>query len=101
MRSRSEEIAQSAEFRALIRSKAAFLIPSVCFFVTYYFALPLLITFAPDLMKQQAIGPLNWAYVFALSQFFMAWILAWVYVKKAASFDEQAHQILVKRGLAK
>lgn len=99
MRSRSEEIAQSPEFRALIRSKAAFLIPSVCFFITYYFALPLLISFAPDLMKQKAFGPLNWAYVFALSQFFMAWILAWIYVRKAASFDDQAHQLLSKRGL--
>jgi uncharacterized membrane protein (DUF485 family) len=36
------------------------------------------------------IGEINLAYLFALSQFFMAWILAFLYVGAAAGWDRQA-----------
>ena len=49
-------------------------------------------------MKKQVIGKINVAYVFALSQFFMAWILAFVYVRKAAQWDKAAQKVLEQDG---
>ena len=36
----------------------------------------------------------NIAYLFALSQFFMAWFIAWLYVRKAARFDQMGRSVL-------
>ena len=48
----------------------------------------------PAFMSQKVIGPVNLAYLFALSQFFMAWIIAALYVRAAAGFDAQAEAIV-------
>ena len=89
-----DRIAESADFRRLLRDKRKFLIRATAFFVVYYFALPILVGYYPYLMDRRVFGPVNIAYLFALSQFIMAWLLAWVYVRKAAKFDEAARQIL-------
>jgi uncharacterized membrane protein (DUF485 family) len=47
-------------------------------------------------MKKKVLGDVNLAYLFALSQFFMAWILAFVYVGVAAGWDRKAAAILSK-----
>ena len=82
------------EFKALMRAKKRFIVPACATFVVYYFALPLLVGYAPVLMATPVIGPLNLAYLFALSQFFVAWFIAWLYVRKAARFDEMAQTVL-------
>ena len=68
-------VTQMPEFRAMARAKLRFIIPAVVFFVVYYFALPVLVGYAPGLMSRRVIGVVNIAYLFALSQFFMAWII--------------------------
>lgn len=88
-----DRVAAMPEFGALLKAKLAFIVPATLFFVVYYFALPVLVGWFPELMEKR-IGPVNLAYVFALSQFFMAWILAYVYLRKAAQFDDQAHAIV-------
>ena len=40
------------------------------------------------------LGPVNIAYLFALSQFFMAWGIAWPYVSAARKFDEFGARIM-------
>ena len=70
--------------------------PATLFFVIYYFALPVLVGFARPFMQTVVIGPVNIAYLFALSQFFMAWILAWLYVRAADRFDARAKALLEK-----
>ncbi len=82
------------EFRALLSRKAKFIICSTIFFVIYYFALLVLVGWFPDLMKIEVLGRLNIAYVFALSQFFMAWGLAWIYTRQAAAWDKSAAAII-------
>ena len=91
-----DRIAATDEFKNLIAAKAKFIVPAVIFFVVYYFALPVLVGFAPKLMETRVFGVINIAYLFALSQFFMAWILAAIYVKKAGKFDEMAQGIINK-----
>ena len=57
-------------------------------------ALPVLVGYAPDFMKRTVIGPVNIAYLFALSQFFMAWFLAWLYMRAARRFDAMGKSVL-------
>ncbi|MGI8481107.1 MAG: DUF485 domain-containing protein [Chthoniobacterales bacterium] len=78
----------------MIAAKRRFIIPAMIFFIVYYFALPVLIGYAPKFMERQVLGPVNLAYLFALSQFFMAWIIAALYVRAAARFDRMADDVL-------
>ena len=92
-----EVLARSDRFRLLLRAKRRFVIPAMIFFVIYYFALPTLVGYAPQFMAKQVIGSVNVAYLFALSQFFMAWIIAALYVRAAGRFDRMAREILQQR----
>ena len=97
---RWKSLYESPSFQALIRSKRRFIAPATAFFIAYYFALPVLVGYFPELMKTRVWGPVNVAYVFALSQFVMAWLLAWVYLSVAAKFDASAKDVLEQRGAA-
>jgi uncharacterized membrane protein (DUF485 family) len=95
-----DKIAASKEFQDLLATKKAFIVPAFIFFVVYYFALPVLVGYAPHFMSTK-VGPVNLAYLFALSQFFVAWIIAALYVKAANNFDRLAKAILDKAEDAK
>ena len=88
----------TADFRALLKAKRRFIIPATLFFVVYYFALPYLVGYHTEMMQQKVWGEMNWAYLFALSQFFMAWILAAIYVVVSAGWDRKAKALLEKVG---
>ncbi len=90
-----DAIAADADFKKLLASKIKFILPATIFFLAYYFALPILVGWAPNLMKTK-VGSVNLAYLFAFSQFFMAWIVAAIYVKKAGVWDTAAAAILAK-----
>lgn len=87
-------VAKNPEFRELMAAKARFIVPATVFFIVYYFALPILVGYAPEFMKTPVIGPLNIAYLFALSQFFMAWIVAALYMRAAGRFDAMAKRLI-------
>ena len=87
-------IAASAGFKALLRAKRRFIIPATICFVVYYFALPVLVGYARPFMETRVIGAVNVAYLFALSQFFVAWIIAALYVRAAGRFDRMAADVL-------
>jgi uncharacterized membrane protein (DUF485 family) len=93
-------VANSADFRKLLASKKAFVLPATIFFVVYYFALPVLVGYAPDLMQKKIIGPVNLAYLFALSQFAVVFIITYLYVRAARRFDEASAGILAEAGQA-
>ncbi|MDA8212539.1 MAG: DUF485 domain-containing protein [Clostridia bacterium] len=93
------KIAQSEDFKTLVSAKARFLIPAIIFSVIYYFSLPLSVGYLPGLMKTKIIGPINLAYLFALSQFFVAWFIAYLYARIAGNtFDPLAEKIKNSRG---
>ena len=91
-----ERVAASPAFHGLMAKKKAFIVPAFIFFVVYYFSLPILVGYAPQLMSRKVWGDVNIAYLFALSQFFMAWILAWIYIRKADGFDKLSKDTLEK-----
>jgi uncharacterized membrane protein (DUF485 family) len=92
------KLAATAEFKALLKAKARFVVPASIFFIVYYFSLPLLVGYAPELMARKVFGVVNVAYLFALSQFFMAWLLAWAYVRAAERFDRMARNVIENEG---
>jgi len=96
-----DEIAASKPFKDLMATKKTFIVPAFVFFVLYYFALPVLVGYAPQFMSTKVIGEVNLAYLFALSQFFVAWIIAGLYVRAANNFDQLAKDILDKAEDAK
>ena len=77
-------------------TKKVFIVPAFIFFLVYYFALPVLVGYAPAFMATKVVGNVNIAYLFALSQFFVAWIIAYLYVKAAGDFDKLARDIVEK-----
>src|SRR5688572_24675470 len=89
-------LAATPEFKSLLKAKARFVVPATIFFIVYYFSLPLLVGYAPELMARKVFGVVNVAYLFALSQFLMAWIVAWAYVRAAARFDRMARDVIEK-----
>jgi uncharacterized membrane protein (DUF485 family) len=88
-----DRVARMEEFRRLLAAKKKFVIPATIFFVVYYFALPVSVGYFPELMAKKVFGPVNLAYLFALSQFFVAWAIAWAYVRAARRFDAAASRI--------
>ena len=89
-----ERLAASERFKNLLKAKRRFILPATIFFIVYYFALPVLIGYAGALMETRVFGPVNLAYLFALSQFFVAWIIAALYVRAAARFDRMAAGVI-------
>jgi len=89
-----DRVAASQAFKDLMATKKIFIVPAFVFFLVYYFALPILVGYAPQFMSTKVIGNVNLAYLFALSQFFMAWTIAWLYVKAAGDFDKLAKDII-------
>ena len=89
-------IVADPDFVELLKAKAAFVAPATAVFVIYYFALPIGVGWFPKLMETRVWGAVNVAYLFALSQFFMAWTLAFLYVAVAAGWDRRAVALLAK-----
>lgn len=91
---RWDHIAEGEDFKHLISIKATFTIIALIFSFIYYFALPLSVGYLPKIMNQKVVGSMNLAYFFALSQFFMAWIIAAIYAWFAnRKFDPIAEKI--------
>ncbi len=90
-----DRLANTQEFKDLMATKRVFIIPAFVFFVVYYFALPVLVGYAPHFMSIK-VGVVNLAYLFALSQFFVAWLIAALYVRAANDFDRLAKDIVQK-----
>jgi uncharacterized membrane protein (DUF485 family) len=96
-----DKIAESREFRDLMATKRIFIVPAFVFFVVYYFALPVLVGYAPQFMATKVFDVVNLAYLFALSQFFVAWLIAGLYVKAASTFDRLARDIVERAEVVK
>ncbi len=91
-----DRIASDPDFIALKRAKQRFIIPATIFFLVFYMALPVLVGYFPEMMKKPVLGKVNSAYLFALAQFFMTWIVCALYVKAASRWDRMNATLLAK-----
>ncbi|CAK0766887.1 DUF485 domain-containing protein [Gammaproteobacteria bacterium] len=83
------------EFQALHRKKSRFLWGLMLFSVFYYFLLPIGAGYFTDLFKIKVWGVVNFGILFALSEFIVAWGIAWFYSHKANNeFDAMTQSII-------
>ena len=80
-------------FQELHAKKSMFLWGLMAFSVVYYFALPLGAAYLTDVFKIKVWGPINVGILFALSEFIVAWGIAFIYSRRAAQFDAMAEEI--------
>ena len=83
--SASEAVAKDPEMVELERRHRRFVWPATIFFLIYYMSLNVLAGTSPDLMGTKLVGQFTFGYLFALSQFVMAFLVAWVYSRWAAT----------------
>ena len=82
-------------FQELHRKKTGFLWGLMVFSVVYYFLLPIGAAYFQDLFKIKVWGPVNVGILFALSEFIVAWGIAFIYARRAnAEFDPMAAEIV-------
>ena len=88
-------IVADPRFQALHRKKTVFLWGLMVFSIVYYFLLPIGAAYFQDLFKVKVFGPVNVGILFALSEFVVAWAIAFYYAYKAnAEFDTAAAEIV-------
>jgi len=89
-------------FQALHKKKTTFLWGLMIFSIIYYFLLPIGAAYYPELFKIKVWGPMNFGILFALSEFVVAWTIAFIYTRRAnRDFDEMAAEIVRDANLIK
>ena len=81
-------------FQRLHAKKLAFLSCLMMFSLIYYFLLPVGAAYFTDIYRIKVYGVLNVGILFALSQFFVAWGIAFYYSARAKDFDTMAAELL-------
>jgi len=89
-----DQIAASEQFQDLVAIRKMFIVPALVFFLVYFAALPVLVGYAPKLASTRVFATVNVAYLFALSQFVVGWIIAAAYLGASKKFDALTKDIL-------
>ena len=89
-----DRIAASEQFQDLLAIKKMFIVPAFVFFLVNFVGLSVLVGYAPKLASTRVIGTVNVAYLFALSQFVVGWVIAALYLLASAKFDALTKDIL-------
>ena len=88
-------IVADPRFQALHTKKTRFLWGLMVFSVAYYFLLPIGAAYFPALFGIKVWGPVNVGLLFALSEFIVAWGIAFHYSRRAnAVFDTMAAELI-------
>ncbi|WP_010093989.1 DUF485 domain-containing protein [Ornithinibacillus scapharcae] len=88
-----EKVESSPQFKQFMQNKRKFIVPLTIFFLVFYFLLPISTSYG-TFLNTPVFGDITWAWVFAVAQFVMTWVICTIYVKKASSFDEEAEAII-------
>ena len=81
----TEAVGKDPEMVELEHRHSRFVWPATAFFLIYYLSLNVLAGTSPDLMGRKLFGEFTFGYLFALSQFLMAFLVAWLYSRWAAT----------------
>jgi uncharacterized membrane protein (DUF485 family) len=82
-------------FQRLHSAKTRFLFGLMIFSIVYYFLLPIGAAYFPQIFQIKLWGPINVGLVFALSEFVVAWGVAFIYSRRAnREFDAMARELI-------
>ncbi len=88
-------IDEEPRFQELHRRKMGFLWGLMAFSLVYYFLLPIGAAYFQDIYKIKVWGVVNVGLLFALSEFVVAWGIAFFYARRASTvFDPMAAEIV-------
>lgn len=90
-----EKIIETPEFKALVSRKTKFMTPYIIIFLVAFFTLPILTGYT-TVLNSNAIGLINWTWIYAFGMFVLTWVFSTIYTKKASSFDKEAEAIIEK-----
>jgi|SRR5208282_246771 len=93
-----DSLAAARQFQKLLRTKKLFIVPALLFSLAYCFALPVPVGIAPQVMAAKTFGGTNLGYVFPVPQFFVAWFVAWRYLKAAGVSGHAGKQVTMRDG---
>lgn len=87
-KSKAECWMEMSRFRTFLRQKRRFLVLALAGFTAFYFFLPLAVGIVPHWMNRPSpLYGLPWGWCLAFAQVFVTWFCAWVYWRRAKSFD--------------
>lgn len=89
-----EAIDADPRFQRLHKKKTFFLMSLMIFSIVYYFLLPIGAAYFSDIFNIQVFGPVNVGLLFALSEFIVAWGIAFYYSVRAKEFDVMARELI-------
>lgn len=88
-------IANNPKFVELHKRKRRFLIGWWIFSTVYYVLLSVLVGLFPKVASIKILGPINFGYFFAVSQFFVSWAIAILYAVWANKVADRLTEELV------
>lgn len=83
-----QAIEGSPEFQELVKARRSFLVPATIVFLVVGLGYLLLAAFDHGLMGKQVFGGIPFAFLAAVSQILLTWILCGAYLRKADSTFE-------------
>ncbi|UBV42983.1 DUF485 domain-containing protein [Deinococcus taeanensis] len=83
-------IPRNAAYQQLVAQRNAFTITMTVTFLVLYFLLPVLAGYNKPLMAQKVLGNVTFGYILAFLEFVMGWVMAYLYIVKARTFDRLA-----------
>lgn len=84
--------ARNAAYQQLVAQRNAFTLTMTVTFLVLYFLLPVLAGYNKPLTAQKVVGNVTFGYVLAFAEFIMGWVMAYIYVVKARTFDRLAQE---------
>jgi uncharacterized membrane protein (DUF485 family) len=86
-----QAIEGSPEFQELVRARRSFLVPATIVFLVGSLGYLLLAAYAQDFMGKD-VGGIPVAFLLAVTQVLLTWIITWAYLRKADSTFEPLEQ---------
>jgi uncharacterized membrane protein (DUF485 family) len=87
-----QAIEGSPEFQELVKARRSFLVPATIVFLVGAIGYLLLAAFAQGFMGKEILGGIPIAWVAALSQVLLTWLITWAYLRKADGTFEPLEQ---------
>jgi uncharacterized membrane protein (DUF485 family) len=98
----ADALVHDPELEALQRKHRGFVFPAAVVTLVWYMALIFAAAYAHDFMATRVAGSFTVGYLFALSEFVLTFVLAWLYTRFAQrTFDPMAADLLAKLHKAK
>lgn len=82
--------ARNAAYARLVAERNRFTVTMTVTFLVLYFLLPVLAGYNKPLMATKVFGNVTFGYVLAFLEFAMGWVMAYIYVVRARTFDRLA-----------